>query len=165
MTQSEIELRIRALEQPGLRYAPVDALIGRLLLDETFGELSLPERMAVQEWILNEIKGRMLEDIVLLETKMANPKKQVFVLQFPVGEFDIVVFDLAAVSCQIFEIKHSEEAVRGQYRHLIDREKCVQTEHRYGPITGRMVLYRGENREMDGVRYWNVEEYLKNINI
>lgn len=49
MTQSEIELRIRALEQPGLRYAPVDALIGSLLLDETFGELSLPERMAVQE--------------------------------------------------------------------------------------------------------------------
>ena len=53
----------------------------------------------------------------------------------------------------------------GQYRHLIDGEKCVQTEHRYGPITGRTVLYRGENREMDGVQYWNVEEYLKNINI
>lgn len=40
----------------------------------------------IQERILNEIKGRMLEDIVLLETKMANPKKQVVVLQFPVGE-------------------------------------------------------------------------------
>lgn len=114
---------------------------------------------------MNEIKGRMLEDIVLPETKMANPKKQVFVLQFLVGEFDMVVFDPAAASCQIFEIKHSEEAARGQYRHLIDGEKCVQTEHRYGPITGRTVLYRGENREMDGVQYWNVEEYLKNINI
>ena len=108
----------------------------------------------------------MLEDIVLLETKMANPKKQVFVLQFPVGEFDMVVFDPAAASCQIFEIKHSEEAVRGQYRHLIDEEKCAQTEHnRYGAITEGTVLYRGENREMDGVRYWNVEEYLRNINI
>lgn len=145
------------IAQPGLRYTQVDALIGSLLLDETFGELSLPERMAVQKWILNEIKGRMLEDIVLLETKMANLKKQVFVLQFPVGEFDMVVFDPVAASCQIFEIKHSEEAVRGQYRHLIDGEKCAQTEHRYGPITGRTVLYRGENREMDGVQYWNVE--------
>ena len=153
------------IAQPGLRYAQTDALIRSLLLDETFGELSLPERMAVQERILDEIKGRMLEDIVLLETKMANPKKQVFVLQFPVGEFDMVVFDPAAASCQIFEIKHSEEAVRGQYRHLIDKEKCAQTEHRYGPITGRTVLYRGENREMDGVRYWNVEEYLRDINI
>ena len=153
------------IAQPGLRYAQADALIRSLLLDATFGELSLPERMAVQERILNEIKGRMLEDIVLLETKMANPKKQVFVLQFPVGEFDMVVFDPAAASCQIFEIKHSEEAVRGQYRHLIDEEKCAQTEHRYGPITGRTVLYRGQNREMDGVRYWNVEEYLRDINM
>ena len=54
---------------------------------------------------------------------------------------------------------------RGQYRHLIDGEKCAQTEHRYGPITGKTVLYREENWEMDAVRYWNVEEYLKDINI
>ena len=86
------------------------------------------------ERILTEIKGRMLEDIVLLETKLANPKKQVFVLQFPVGEFDMVVFDPEAGSCRIFEIKHSEEAVPQQYRHLIDEQKCAQTEHRYGPI-------------------------------
>jgi hypothetical protein len=34
--------------------------------------------MAVQERILSEIKGRMLEDIVLLETKLANHNKQIF---------------------------------------------------------------------------------------
>lgn len=79
----------------------------------------------------------------------------------------MIVYAPAAVSslCQIFQIKHSEEAVRGQYRHLIDGEKCVQTEHGYGTITGRTVLYRGEKREMDGVRYWNVEEYLRSINL
>ena len=65
----------------------------------------------------------MLEDIVLLETKLANPKNQVFVLQFPVGEFDMVVFDPEVGSCRIFEIKHSEEAVPQQYRHLINAEK------------------------------------------
>ena len=116
--------------QPGLRYAQADALIRSLLLDETFSTLSLAERTAVQQRILTEIKGRMLEDIVLLETKLANPKKQVFVLQFPVGEFDMVVFDPEAGSCRIFEIKHSEEAVPQQYRHLIDEQKCAQTEHR-----------------------------------
>ncbi len=56
------------IAQPGLRYAQADALIRSLLLDETFSALSLPERNAVQERILNEIKRRMLEDIVLLET-------------------------------------------------------------------------------------------------
>ena len=136
------------IAQPGLRYAQADALIRSLLLDETFSALSLAERTAVQERILTEIKGRMLEDIVLLETKLANPKKQVFVLQFPVGEFDMVVFDPEAGSCRIFEIKHSEEAVPQQYRHLIDEQKCAQTEHRYGPITEKVCpLSRGKPRD------------------
>ena len=151
------------IAQPGLRYAQADALIRSLLLDEVFSALSFAERTAVQKRILNEIKGRMLEDIVLLETKLANPKKQVFVLQFPVGEFDMVVFDPEAGSCQIFEIKHSEEAVPQQYRHLIDEEKCALTEHRYGSIIGKAVLYRGKSQMVDGIQYQNVEEYLKVI--
>lgn len=151
------------IAQPGLRYAQADALIRSLLLDETFSALSLPERTAVQERILTEIRGRMLEDIVLLETKLANPKKQVFVLQFSVGEFDMVVFDPVAGSCQSFEIKHSTEIALQQYRHLIDEEKCAQTEHRYGPITGKFVLYRGESQVVEGIQYRNVEEYLRSL--
>ena len=151
------------IAQPGLRYAQVDELIRSLLLDETFSALSLAERTVVQERILTEIKGRMLEDIVLLETKLANPKKQVFVLQFPIGEFDMVVFDPEVGSCQIFEIKHSEEAVSQQYRHLVNEEKCAQTEHRYGSITGKFVLYRGKNQVVDGIQYQNVEGYLRNL--
>ena len=105
-----------------------------------------------------------MEDIVLLETRLANPKEEVFVLQFPIGEFDMVVFDPAAGSCQVFEIKHSAEVVSQQYRHLIDEEKCAQTEHRFGPITGRFVLYRGEDRMLEnGVVYQNVEDYLKQL--
>lgn len=151
------------IAQPGLRYAQADELIRSLLLDETFSALSLAERTVVQERILTEIKGRMLEDIVLLETKLTNLKKQVFVLQFPIGEFDMVVFDPEAGSCQIFEIKHSEEAVSQQYRHLVNEEKCAQTEHRYGSITGKFVLYRGKNQVLDGIPYQNVEGYLRNL--
>ena len=116
--------------------------------------------MAVQERILNEIKGRMLEDIVLQETQMANPKKEVFVLQFAIGEFDMVVFDPLEGNCQIFEIKHSTETVKSQYRHLIDEEKCALTEHRYGLITAKTVLYRGEDQTIEGIQYRNVEKYL-----
>ena len=151
------------ITQPGLRYAQANALIHSLLLDETFSALSLAERTAVQNRILTEIKGRMLEDIVLLEAKLANHKKQVFVLQFPVGEFDMVIFDPEAGSCQIFEIKHSQEAIPQQYRHLIDKEKCAQTEHRYGPITGKFVLYRGKSQLVDDIQYQNVEEYLQSL--
>ena len=109
---------------------------------------------------------------MLLETVLANPKKQVFVLQFAVCEFDMVVFDPAAASCEIFEIKHSTEIVPEQARHLIvpeqarhliDPGKCAMTEHRYGPITRKTVLYRGATQDVDGVRYVKVEECLKGV--
>ena len=84
-------------------------------------------------------------------------------MQFAVGEFDMVVFDPAAASCEIFEIKHSAEIVPEQTRHLADPQKCAMTEHRYGPITGKYVLYRGTTQDVDGVKYVNVEEWLKGI--
>ena len=151
------------IAQPGLRYAQADALVKSLLLDEKFSDLSLKERNFVTDRILNEIKGRMMEDIILLETKLANPQKEVFVLQFPIGEFDMVVFDPNAATCQIFEIKHSDKIAPQQYRHLIDEKKCADTEHRYGMITGKYVLYRGESQQVGEVQYRNVEEYLKSL--
>lgn len=159
------DVRMRTvIAQPGLRYAQADALIQSLLRDETFSDLSLEERSFVTERILSEIKGRMMEDIVLLETKLANPKKEVFVLQFAIGEFDMVVFDPSAGSCEIYEIKHSTEAVEQQFRHLIDEQKCDAAMHRFGNITGKYVLYRGEDKELDnGISYRNVERYLKQL--
>ena len=151
------------IAQPGLRFAQANALVQSLLLDEIFVQFSLLERNAVLDRILSEIAGRMMEDIVLLETKLANPKKEVFILQFPVGEFDMVLFDPAIASCSIFEIKYSTEIVPSQYRHLIDKKKCVDTEHRYGPITAKTVLYRGSSQMVDGIRYMNVEEYLRQL--
>ena len=148
------------IAQPGLRYAQADALVTSLLQDPAFNDLALTERNYVLDRIRSEIMGRMMEDIVLLETTLSQPKKQVFVLQFAVGEFDMVVFDPAAASCEIYEIKHSAEIVPEQVRHLTDPQKCAMTEHRYGPITGKYVLYRGATQDVDGIKYVNVEEWL-----
>ena len=148
------------IAQPGLRYAQAKALIESLLLDPAFSDLSITQRNMVQERILNEIMGRMMEDAVLLETKLANPKKQVFVLQFAIGEFDMVVFDPTTSSCEIYEIKHSAEIVPEQMRHLLDEEKCRATEHRFGAITGKYVIYRGRENCIETIQYMNVESYL-----
>ena len=150
------------ISQPGLRYAQAEAFIRQLLMDEQFQDLSAVYRGWVSERILDEIRGRMMEDIVLLETKMAKPGKQVFRLQFAVGEYDMVVVDPTTVSCEIYEIKHSAELVPAQYRFLGDEEKCNATEFRYGTITKRVVINRGESKSLDnGIEYLNVEEYLK----
>jgi len=86
----------------------------------------------------------------------------VFKLQFADGEFDMVVYDSERDCCKIYEIKHSGQRVPAQYRHLLDEEKFRLTERRFGKITGRTVLYRGENARLDnGVEYRNVEEYLQ----
>ena len=151
------------ITQPGMRYAQAEALIKTLMQDDVFRSFSLAERNAVTARILSDIQGRMMEDIILLETKMALPKCEVFKLVFARGEFDMVVFDPEAASCSIYEVKHSAEAVEAQYRHLVDEEKCTTTEFRYGPITGKYVIYRGETQDINGIHYLNVEEYLKGL--
>lgn len=76
----------------------------------------------------------------------------------------MVVYDTEENCCDIYEIKHSEKAIPNQYRHLIDEEKCQQTERRFGNIRGRYVLYRGKDAETEaGVIYQNVENYLKSL--
>ena len=73
------------------------------------------------------------------------------------------VFFAKLKSCRIFEIKHSEEAVSQQYRHLVDPEKCARAEYRYGPITRKFALYRGKSQVIDGIQYQNMEEYLRSL--
>ena len=151
------------ITQPGMRYSQANALIYQLMLDDVFGSLSLAERNAVTDRILSEVKGRMLEDIVLLETKKARKSCQVFKFQFAVGEFDMVVFDPKAAACELYEIKHSSKIDSNQYRHLADEDKLKETEFRFGTIVGRYVLYRGDNTLVEGITYKNVEEYLDNL--
>ena len=150
--------------QPGLRYSQSKSLIKSLMMDETFRNVDAQERKRITERILDDIKGRMLEEIVQLETKKANPNLEVFKLQFAVGEFDMVVYDPENVCCKIYEIKHSKEKSPFQYRHLINEDNCKQTEFRFGKILEKVVLYRGEScSEENSVQYKNVEDYLMEI--
>ena len=139
--------------QPGMRYCQAQALVHSLLKDEQFSALSEYDKTQITGRILEEVRGRMMEDIVLLETmKAADKDHRVFKLQFEAGEFDMVIYDQKENSCEIFEIKHSSKQVPFQYRHLVDEDKCQR----------RYILYRGEDAQMEnGVQYWNVENYLK----
>ena len=151
------------VSQPGLRYSQADALVRQLLLDKAFQNVSAIERAAILERILNEIRGRMMEEIILLETAMAFPDKQVFRLQFAIGEFDMVMVDPASITTEIYEIKHSAEMVPDQYRNLGDEEKCRATEFRYGRITKKAVIYRGDDAADGEIQYLNVENYLRSL--
>ena len=152
------------ITQAGLRYAQASALIESLVRDTVFASFPLTERNQAKERLLSTIQGKMMEDIILLETKIAHPQCEVFKLKFAVGEFDMVVFDPDTASCKIYEIKHSTEIHPKQTQHLTDEKKCADTEFRYGTIKDKYVIYRGENKIVGDINYLNVEEYLCSLN-
>lgn len=151
--------------QPGMRYCQAQALVHSLAKDELFASLSEQEKTMVFERILEEVRGRMMEEIVLLETfKSAQKNKRVFKLTFSVGEFDMAIYDSKENTCECYEIKHSDQIVPAQTKYLNDKEKLDQTSKRFGKISKRCVLYRGEDTVLEnGINYRNVEEYLKNL--
>ncbi len=152
--------------QPGMRYCQAQALVHSLMQDKMFNTQSEYTKSLVCDRILDEVKGRMLEDIVVMETAKALSKKKykVFKLKFDVGEFDMVIYNRMENTCSIYEIKHSDKAVENQYRHLIDEEKCSKTEQRFGKIVKKCVLYRGDSFQTDsGIVYENVENYLRGL--
>ena len=158
-----------AFVQPGLRYAQAQALVFALGRDSGFNRLAGTKAKSLVDCILDDVKGRMLEDIVLIETRLAFPASlnpfegfDVFKLQFDVGEFDMVICDNAHRSCRLFEIKHSGEIAEQQFCHLADKEKLRLVQERFGDVAERTVLYRGPDADIDGgIRYRNVNSFLK----
>ncbi|MBQ8290690.1 MAG: AAA family ATPase [Clostridia bacterium] len=152
--------------QPGMRFCQAQALVYSLMQNSEFlSTASEYEKTLVTNKILDSVRGRMMEDIVLLETaKSLSKRYRVFKLTFLAGEFDMVIYDTENNSCEIYEIKHSKERVSQQYRHINDPEKLAETERKYGRITKRAVIYRGDAYiEENGVEYINVEDYLKSL--
>jgi len=170
LTGSEGKLNYTIFTQPGMRFCQAQALVYSLMKDEQIKNLQEREINLITEKIIEGVLGHMLEDIVIYETKrvlMPNRhenKKQVFQIRFEAGEFDMVIYDNQTNTCEIYEIKHSLEAVPFQYRHLINEDKIELTEKRFGKITKKCVLYRGETMQSENdVLYKNVEEYLNEL--
>lgn len=151
--------------QPGMRYCQAQALVYSLRNDPIFAQLSETEKNMVCERILEEVRGRMMEEIVLLETTKAIDKNhRVFKMTFAGAEFDMVIFSDKTNSCECYEIKHSDQIVEQQMKYLTDEECLKATEWRFGPITKRCVIYRGPDVVLEnGIVYSNVEDYLKGL--
>lgn len=148
--------------QSGMRYAIAKALVYSLMQDAYFASIPEADKAYITGKILDDVKGRMLEDIVLLEVCKAAPSTmEAFKFKFDAGgEFDMVIYDKTSQNCRIYEIKHSTETNEKQTLHLRDAEKCQIIENRFGPISGKFVLYRGKDKFAEGVQYLNVEKFL-----
>ena len=148
--------------QPGMRYCQAQALVHVLLNDGEFRAFGQREQDLACARILEDVRGRMMEDIVLLETVRTLPKdRSAFKFTLSRTEFDMVVYASGENRCELYEVKHSAEIVPRQYHVLEDEEACLQAERQYGKIAKKCVIYRGESRILkNGIEYLNVEEYL-----
>ena len=151
--------------QPGMRYCQAQALVHVLINDPEFKSFNQGEKDLACNKILDDVRGRMMEDIVLLETVRSLPKKRsAFKLTLERSEFDMVIYTSGENTCETFEVKHSSEIVPHQYHILEDEEQCQAVEQQYGRITRKCVIYRGESCTLEnGIEYLNVEEYLKSL--
>ena len=131
--------------------------------DKTFNAFNQDEKSIACEKILEDVRGRMMEDIVLLETVRTLPKnRSAFKLILSRNEFDMVIYTSGENTCEIYEIKHSLEIVPRQYHVLEDADQCAMIEKQYGPMIKKSVIYRGKSCVLEnGIIYQNVEEYLK----
>ena len=148
--------------QSGMRYAIAKALVYSLMQDAYFASIPEADKAYITGKILDDVKGRMLEDIVLLEVCKAEPSTmEAFKFKFDAGgELDMVIYDKTSQNCRIYEIKHSAKVNEKQTIHLRDAEKCQIVENRFGPISGKFVLYRGKDTFAESVQYLNVENFL-----
>ena len=148
--------------QSGMRYAIAKALVYSMMQDAYFASIPEADKAYITGKVLDDVKGRMLEDIVLLEVRKTAPSTmEAFKFKFDAGgEFDMVIYDKTSQNCRIYEIKHSAKVNEKQTIHLRDAEKCQIVEKRFGPISGKFVLYRGKDTFAEGVQYLNVENFL-----
>lgn len=150
--------------QPGMRYAISKALIHSLLMDKTFNNLNQNKKNLIIDKIMSDVKGRMLEDIILLDTSLKKKSTQsVFKYQFiSGGEYDLVIYDNLVNKCELYEIKHSKEvAFEQQTKYLRNEEMIKIVTTNYSHVDKKVVLYRGDNQVTNDINYQNIEQFLK----
>lgn len=165
MNDSVEEIKEFLFLQPGRKYLKCKELIVPFLKELKFDNLSVHDEKIVAEGVLEEVRNRILKDIVLMETSIGiSERYRAFRVHLPEGSFDMVVYDKERNECTVFEIVDVKEVQQKNYKNLIDEVKINEIESRFGKITTKYILYRGEDYfDDDKIVYLNVENYLKSL--
>ncbi len=148
---------------PGIRYTQIRDMVETFIQDDMFASITAAKRKNAQDKIMKEVSRDMIEDIIFIQTLMANPDKKVCRFNFDAGEYDLVIADTKELTCKVYVIKHSEKTTQKQTRYLTDEEKLRATERRFGKITEKGVIYRGKSGYIGDIRYINAEDYLMSL--
>ncbi len=148
--------------QPGIRYCQIRSLMEDLMGTDKFMGMSELNKRDLVEKVMADVRARMLEDIILLETeKAAGGRRQVYKLQINAGVFGMVVYDPAKNDCFICELRSGGRMAPEQYRRLADADKYNQIEKRFGTIRQRFILCDDpQAHAAEGITFCRPEDYL-----
>lgn len=149
--------------QVGMRYSIVKALVYSLIQDKYFANININDKTYIINKILEDVKGKLLEEIIILDINNRNNKNiKAFKYKFDIGEVDLIIQNTNTNTCEIYEIKHSNKiSFDKQTKNLLNENKCKIIENQIGKIVKKGVLYRGETQKVNNIEYINIEEYLK----
>lgn len=149
--------------QVGMRYSIVKALVYSLIQDKYFANININDKTYIINKILEDVKGKLLEEIIILDINNRNNKNiKAFKYKFDIGEVDLIIQNTNTNTCEIYEIKHSNKiSFDKQTKNLLNENKCKIIENQIGKIVKKGVLYRGKTQKVNNIEYINIEEYLK----
>ncbi len=152
--------------QPGLRYNQTISLINALLESPSFFNIPLDVRKKLQQKIMEDVEGNLIEHEVLLSFLTKFSEKDVVVTQLNHKGKEIDMIMQKNDMIYLFEVKRNSNIVERQYRWLQNKEFNEFIEgHFGGKIKKRTVLYSGMDekvslKEMD-ILYKNISDYIK----
>ena len=74
----------------------------------------------------------------------------------------MVIYDRTENNCRLYEIKHTDTALKEQCRHLLNDQECERIQKSFGCIVGKTVLYRGTELHSDwDMAYRSAAEFLE----
>lgn len=155
--------------QPGMRYCQAEALARALVMGNEFSVYPSDVRNYLLELIDNDIRGRMLEDIIFFGITQSDCDDNYRVLKYRDDfgkEFDVVIIDKRTNNAAAIEVKHSDKKISNQYKHLTDNKFCREFEKEYGcKICSKTVIFTGTSGvcENSSIHYINAEDFLLNI--
>lgn len=148
--------------QPGLRFAQAKCLVDILFRDESLKKYDQHLLDALKDKLCSDVKGKMMEDIVLLEALNANKHAFKFFL-LPRGEYDLALLDKEHYVGEVYEVKYSKVRDIRQAHYLLKEEIKEAFEAKYYPIHRMGVIYRGDAALEGDIQYYNIEEYLMGL--
>ena len=155
-----------AFIQPGMRYSIAKTLLSSLFEDDYFMSLDYKTRENIKTILLNDVKGKMLEEIINIALIKKYNKKDYDIFKYRFirgGEFDIVVVNNKNHDVDLYEIKHTSNINSNQTKYLDDNNMLNAISYSFGNIKNKYVLYKGDNKKINDINYVNIERFLSSL--